>query len=613
MRTLSRLSFRRYFFFATLLCLFAGFASAGVDPEAVDQARRAFPSGAHPVAALDALLAGEAAWRAHQSSEAILHWNRSAELDPDLLAPRLELIRVYLFSDPARCAGLLRDLVDIIARDYRAQRWVAANTAMAIAVTATLGTLLLLIGLLARHLRALHHAIAEGFSFLLHSPRPAGLVAWAVLALPLLANLGPLATGCFWVFLASFRFGRGERILALSAGAVAILLTPYLWATRPLWGQDARGRDASGIYALQQAPTLPAARAEVEAWIKDEPKDGPACYLTGLARMGDGDAKGAIDAYAKAAADRDVPPRVLETNSGNALLAAGRRGDALLRYHRAIELDPRAFEPHYNLALASAARGQYLLADRELDRASRLNLDRLRALGRERTEHQDLTPLDATWNTSELWSWSVSHPVDDRPPAFLCALLPMRSVAFTAPFVAVAIALGLMAGRSLRRLIHVHVCYQCGKPVCRRCLVRLDRRAYCDGCAESLGGQSTEETTRLLLRRLIDERPAWSTRLLPWLTVVLPGIGPVRYGQPGFAAVTSALTGAGLGLLWYPAWGQGLVSPNFFDPAAHWLRVSGIALLVLASLVSLVGYHFGRRREHSLRGFLSRDVDRLAA
>ncbi len=588
-------------------------AALGATSDEIDSARRSFPGGAHPPAALDALMAGDAAWKAHDGASALRLWLRSAELDPDFLAPRLELARIYLVSDPARYAGTVREMLDILGRDFRAQRWLAANTAMEIAVSVAIAVLLLFLGLMARHLRALHHAIAEGLSFLLHSKKPADLLAWTVLALPLLANMGALVTGCFWVFLASFRFSRGERILALSAGAATILLAPFLWVTRPFWAEDPRGRDAAGIYELQQAPSLPPARDAIASWLAVSPNAGPACYLEGLARLSSGEAATAGDWYLRAAQDRDVPPRVLETNTGNALLAAGKRKDALLRYHRAIELDPKAFEPHYNLALASAAQGEYLQADRELDRASRLNLDRLRALGRDRAEHQDLRPLDALWNTNELWAWAIGRPSSAPAPAALLALAPMRSLAWTSPLALLAMMLGVLAGRSLRRLIHVHVCYQCGTPVCRRCLVRLDRRAYCMGCAESLGGQSTEETTRLLLRRLLDERPAWSSRLLPWLAVLLPGIGPVRYGQAGFAAVTSLLTGVGLGLIWYPHWGQGLVSSHFVDPATTWLRGVGIALLILASLTSLFGYHLGRRREHSLRGFLSRDVDRLAA
>lgn len=599
---------------ALALFLLAVTAALGTSTrEEIDGARRNLPSGAHPTAALDALLRGNEAYRAHDVQTALTEWSRAAELDPDYLPPRLHLARVFLLSQPSRAAGAIHEVLDIARRDFRAQRWLLGNACMATAVSFAFASLLVIAGLLLRHLRALHHGLAEGIAFLLRSKTPAGPLAWGVLAIPVLANLGALVTGCFWVFLASFRFGRGERILALGAGAVALLLAPYLLLTRPFWGQAVDGRDALGIYAMQQAPSLPPLRSEIEAWSQADPNSGAASFLEGLAHMGAGNPTRANEWYRRAALDPDVPPRVLENNFANALASAGHRSEALLRYQRAIELEPRAFEPYYNLALANAARGKYLEADRELDRASRVNLDRLRALGRDGSADGSLAPVEALWNTSELWAWSLSHPAGGEPPALLRWMFPLRSVFWTTPLVALAVGLGLFAGKALRQLIRVHVCYQCAKPVCRRCLVRLDRRAYCTTCAESLGGNSTEETTRLLLHRLLDERPAWSTRVLPWLSVLIPGIGPVRYGQPGWAAWTSLLTGLALGLLWYPAWGTGLVSFRFGDPAVDWLRGMGLLLLCLASLSSLLGYHLGRRREQSLRGFLSRDVDRLAA
>ncbi|MEZ4653167.1 MAG: tetratricopeptide repeat protein [Candidatus Eisenbacteria bacterium] len=321
----------------------------------------------------------------------------------------------------------------------------------------------------------------------------------------------------------------------------------------------------------------------------------------------------AVKYYDQSSRSGEVPPWVVETNVGNALLMAGDPDKAMVHYRRAIEIEPSAFEPHYDLALAQARRGDYILADGEFERASRIDLNRMRALTRTGDRFEPSSAVDALWTAPDLWAWTLRHPGPDVPPRLLGWMIPLRSPLWTAPIVIFAVFAGLSAGRWMRRLIRVHECYQCGGPVCRRCLVRLDRRAYCRRCAESLGGMSSGEATRLLLRRLLEEKPAWSAQLLRGLAPFVPGIGPASFGSPGTAFVSGSIAGAALALLAYPIWGESILGGPWADPLSTWIRLLGILVLVLAVVASAVGVRHARRRAATLQAFLSRDVDRLAA
>jgi tetratricopeptide (TPR) repeat protein len=442
---------------------------------------------------------------------------------------------------------------------------------------------------------------------------PAALLAAFVLCLPFLANLGILVSLLFLAFLASYRFSRGERVLALVATTWIAILGPVLVAAAPWWSPRAEGRDAGLIAFAQQQPTSPALRAQIQQWIQREDNPSVAHYLEGLARKVEGDPTGAVEYYKQCSGAGDVPPWVVETNVGNALLMSGQPEQAMVHYRRAIEIEPGAFEPHYDLALAQARRGNYNAADTEFERASRIDLDRMRALTRTGDRFEPSSAVDALWTASDLWAWTLRHPGPDVPPRFLGALIPMRSPLWTAPIVIFAVLAGLSAGRWMRRLIRVHECYQCGGPVCRRCLVRLDRRAYCHRCAEALGGMSSGEATRLLLRRLLEEKPAWSAQLVRALAPFVPGVGPASFGSPGTAFISGSIAGAACALLAYPLWGESIANGPWSDPLGGWIRLLGVLTFLLAIAASAAGIRHAKHRAATLQAFLSRDVDRLAA
>lgn len=584
----------------------------GTDVSRVEEERRRQPAGNLLSGAMEAFVVGAEAEGRGDGTLAAEAYTRSSALDGDFLPSRLASARLLAWTDPPKATESLRGAVEIGQREFRAQRWLVANTILGAAVAGLIASLLVVIGLLGRHLRALHHALGEAIAATLRSGRRTSWLAALVLLLPFGANLGLVVTLLFLTFVASFRFGRGERFLALGAAAFTLLFAPLLLIMAPLWARDLSGFDAHGLAEAQQTPTSAAHRAVAAAWGEFDGASGIPHYLDGLSFSAERRTGAAVTSLQRAIEARDVPPRILENNLGNTELVGGNRDAAIERYRRAIDLEPAAFEPHYNLALVNAAVGRYRTADRDLERASRVDLERLRALGRTRAGGGAEAPLDAIWSASELWALALGARPPALAPSLLTTLLPLRSLIWAAPLVAIAVGLGLVVGNGLRRLIRVHVCYECATPICRRCLVRISRRAYCGRCAEGLGGRTAEEATRVLLRRLLEERPAWSAQLGPWVVSLAPGVGPILRGLPSLGAFTAISAGVAGALLTQPLWGQRLIPTPWPDPAAGLAQLLGLGVLALTFLATASGARIAERRT-GMRYFLARDVDRLAA
>ncbi|MCA9755106.1 MAG: hypothetical protein KDA27_04840 [Candidatus Eisenbacteria bacterium] len=575
--------------------------------------RRLNPGGNHRLAAVDAFLLGERAWDQGQKEEARAFWTKSAAFDIAYLPPRLRLVQADLVSDFSGAMVTLRECAEVFQGDFHVQRWVLSNAILGFCLATTLSALAVVLGLLLKHSHPLHHTVTETLSYALRMNRTvAAILATVVLLLPLTANLGLVVTAMFYLFLVSYRYNRPERILALAAATWGVIVGPVLIVTSPWWSIPPDGRDAGLISEAQQDPTSPAFRLRVRQWIEDE-RPGVALYLEGLASKVDSEGPRAVLFYERAGRSGEVPPWVLETNVGNALIQAKEVDDGIRRYHRAIEVQPDAFEPHYNLALTQARSGRYLESDARFERASRIDLDRLRVLTRKGDRIDNPDPIDALWSPPDLWAWTLKHPGPVIAPEPLAFFLPLRSLVWATPAALLSLVCGLALGRWLKRIIRVHQCYQCGTPVCRRCLVRLDRRAYCSSCAEALGGLSSGEATRLLLKRLLDDRREWTSQIARIAAYFAPGIGTLVYGGAGIGFVAAVLGGLGVALVLYPEWGQPLFWGPWPDPISGLVRAIGVIFSILAILVGSAGVRANRRRSSTVKAFLDRDVDRLAA
>jgi tetratricopeptide (TPR) repeat protein len=569
--------------------------------------------GVSPLAAFDATLQAMAAEESDRRDEAILLWKSAADADPRALAPRLALGRLLAFSHPAGATNALREAAELVGSTYPAQRWAIRQAVLGLALGIVLASFLLLAGLVGRHLRALQHLAGETLSRALPMRSATGPLSWAFFTLPFLAGLGAAAGMTFLAFASSFRFNRRERMATLAAAAACAMIGPALLIARPLWSLDPAGIDGLLIAEAQRDPASPPAQAAALAWAVHEPGSAIPSFLRGLDHLRSGRPDSAATRFDRATAAGGLPPAVLETNLGSARFLEGNVGGARPHYERAAAIDPGRFEPHYDLSIVLATLGDYPGADAAMEEAGRAGLDRLRDIGR--TEHGDgpRVPVEAPLSTVDLWNIDLRRPVPAAPPALLGALLPLQSPWATAPAVLLAALTGFFAGRRLRRPLAVHVCFQCGAPICRRCLVRIDRHAYCRACSESMGCGDLAETTRLLLRRLLEERPTWPGRLRPALLGILPGIGATLAGNAGAGLAAALPAGLGITLLAFPFWGDGCLPLPVDLLVAPLLAPAGLLLLAVALVLNALGVRAAERGNAGLRAFFERDVDRSAA
>lgn len=566
-----------------------------------------------PIEALDAAARAVQAEQEGDRRESVAQWQAAAALDPEAIPPRLALARLQLLSSPAQAGAALRESAAIALRDFRASRWLVGNGLLALALAGTIAAGLLLVGILVRHLRPLHHLLTEALAWSLQARSLARWLAIGLLLLPFAAGLGVLGTLAFWVFAASFRFQRLERICALGVGAWLLMLGPALEACRPLWASDPLGRDATLVYEAQRDPTSEAQRAFLSAWQRDEPEAEAPILLRGLQHLELGQLREAEAAFRAAGAATTLPAGVVETNLGAVRALQGDEAGALRHLMRATAQDPTLFEARYDLGLVLATSGRWVEADSAFDQAAAANLDRLRALGRVAIGEGPRPPVPAVLSSSELWALDLRQTYRAAAPSLLLALLPLRSLLWSGPVFLLAVVLGWLMAPRLKRLLSVRVCFQCGRPICRRCLVRVDRHAYCSHCGETLSAAGFGESTRILIRKLLEDRPTFASRVGPILSQLLPGVGAAARGYPLPAAGSAALGGVAGALLSWRIWASP-GSPLPGDTAVQGFAV-GLGLLagVLSILVNALGVRAAQHRERGLKAFFERDVDRRAA
>ncbi len=554
--------------------------------------------------ALDHFLLGQTAWEMRDHERAVAEWETAAALDRSALPPRLALIRAGLLHHPSLAAIYARETADLALTDFRTQRWLARNAVLALAIGGTLAAILFMAGLAARHLRGIHHVLAETVEWHLRPGPAAGWLAAAIILLPVLARLGLLCLLLFWLYVCAFRLERAERIGALVAAAWVLLLGPALVAGRSWWSVAPDGRDGLLIYETQQEPASVPSRAAIEDWQRADPASAAACFLDGLALLEERDAR-AIRALSPETAAVGIPPAVIESNLGTLDFRGGLPDRARAHYERALAFDSNSFEAEYNLGILLASEARYTEADAAIARAAKIDLGRLRSLERERDGPTPPAPIPALCSASDLWHWDFRHPARAVPPRILDSLFPGGSPAFTPPAALISILLGILAAYRIGRVLRIRPCVYCGGPLCRRCQVWIGRQAVCRSCGTRIAEKGPAPSPRNLRLRLLGDRPAtsrWAARILPGIA---PGAGAAYCGHAaagGAAAVLGGLAGA----FWtLPSWSLPAL-PVARDVGTIGLsHAVAVGLLGMSLIVNAWGVHAAERRVEALRSFLA--------
>jgi tetratricopeptide (TPR) repeat protein len=479
---------------------------------------------------------------AGNTAEATRLLEASADLDPLFPDPHFTLARLTFLQQPGRGVSELTEAFQIVGQSYTWQRHVVANALTALVIVWMLSLLLAAIGITLRHLPHLVHIVGEVVGPRQDAPARAGAIAIAVS--PVLWLLGAIPTATIYVGLLSFRLGRREGLLVLLflvsalglAGGIQ-LVAP--WAGAPTLDDPSLlvDRAMNSGYDVDLASALQARGAA-------DPTEPLYPFALGtLARRG-GDLDLAEQQLARATALRPHAAWTL-VNLGNVAFAREDFARARDLYEGAAKLLPRAVEPHYNLAQVYTKQLLFAEASREQSTASALAFDRVRDMSRigapqlNRTVMDAFPPREALWDLArrEAPARAAEALAGNRWLRFLDRLGPTGP--FALPFVPALFLIFAGIGQVLaRRLATLH-CSNCQKVVCRRCVQRMQQRAFCTDCFNTVKDLKSMEFTRLLLTRR--DRSAARRRTIgeAVLTFLLPGAGQMLRGASltGFMAI----------------------------------------------------------------------------
>jgi len=514
--------------------------------------------------------------------------------DADFPDAHFTIARLSLFTDPGRAVGEVAEAFRILGRSYPWQRHILANTATALVVVWMLSLLLAVVGIALRHLPHLIHVIAETLGA--RSNRAGRAGATAISVAPVLWGLGPVATATIFSGLLSFRLGKREALLVLLFVGSALALAGSLGSVAP-WAAAPRLDEPSLLVdrALSSGYDADYAAA-LQAWEGRDANEPLFPFALGTMRRRGGDLDGAADQLTLAAVLRPNAAWVL-TGLGNVYFAQEDYGRARQLYESAAAADPAAVEPHYNLAQVYTKQLLFAEASREQSRASALAFDRVLLFTRMGAPQLNRTVMDARPPSDALWELAgrTSHlrgtaaAEQNRYLKFALSLAP------PAPFVLIFLpalflifaGIGQFLGRSLSTLL----CSNCQRIVCRRCVHRMQQRAFCTDCFRTVKDLKSIEFTRLLLTRR--DRSAARRRTIGQaiLTLAFPGAGQMLRGASlsGFFALLVMST-AGLLVLQSGA----LVRSLDVLPVAGnaWIKRVPLLLLFLITYAITVSRYF---------------------
>lgn len=530
---------------------------------------------------------GQESTRSGQAEAARRHFADAARLDPTFPDPWFATAATWLPFRPDMALASVIDGIKAGGRSFRGQHRLVLNAALlliAIVTFSLMGTTLLIA---LRELRHFQHPIFE----VLRRRLPvlaAAAAGWIIVLQPILWSLGAFLTLVLLSGLLWFYTGKDERKV-LGAFVMLTLLVPG--AFHGLSRISAPLDPESVPYLLSAAsetPDLPGLAQALQRAIETDPTAPSPHMALGLTLERAGRFADAEREY-RLALDGDGDEGRLRNNLGNVLASTGRFDSALEQYQKSTLAAPGLAAPHFNLSQLYARRLQFDLADQEMKKASQLDFEGIRsqtaALGQKKA---GLLSLGLA--PSELWSATLG-----APGAFSLGI--PRSLGWLyggsmklLPFLGLALlGIGLAVGRALFRFLPTYSCSNCSCIVCRKCLRRIRRRAYCEPCGDTILSMQTSEFTRMLLEKRLN-RDNWGRQVVTLaLLLVIPGWEAVRRGRP----LIGLLVMSAFALLLLPVtMGGGAVGPvpsigNLSQGPPWSLLLPGLAMLYALSALLL--------------------------
>jgi tetratricopeptide (TPR) repeat protein len=474
--------------------------------------------------------------------EAIRMLDAAVLLDPEYPDAHFTMARLLIFRQPDRAVGAWSEGFRILARSYPWQRHLLANLLTGIVFVWTVSLFLVVVGISFRHLPHLRHVIQEVLSR--RTTAATRVSATAISLAPLLWSLGAVPTTILYGGLVSFRWSRREGILVVLFLVSALALTGGIgllapWAGAPTLEEPSLlvDRSMSSAYDADLAAAL-------LAWQARENTESLFPFALGSMARRSGDLDLAERQLTLAAVLRPQTPWILN-NLGNVYFAREDYGRARQAYEAAAAANPDAVEPHFNLGQVYTKSLMFSEASREQSRASTLAFDRVSEFSKWSAPQLNRTVMDAAPPNPALWDLARRHARNRAPSALEGNALLRSLVELTppAPFALVFLPglflISTLLGQILGRNLGTLHCSNCQKILCRRCVKRMQQRAFCEDCFQSIKDLKSSEFTRLLLTR--QGRSASRRRTIGQaiLTFLLPGGGQLLRGASlsGFFAL----------------------------------------------------------------------------
>jgi tetratricopeptide (TPR) repeat protein len=479
---------------------------------------------------------------AGQHADAVRLLEAASAFDPDYPDAHFTLARILALKDPGRAVAEISEGFRTLGRSYPWQRHLLANVLTGLIAVWMLSLLIAVVGIAFRHFPHLVHMVEE-----MVSPKPSRVVRAAATLIslsPLAWGLGAIPTATLYAGLVSFRFGKREAVIVALFLISALALAGGIGFVAPWSGKPTLAEPSLLVDRAQTSGYDPDLAAALLAWEAGDATEPLFPYALGSMARRSGDLDLAERQLTLAAVLLPRSPWIL-TNLGNVYFAREDFARARQNYEAAAAAAPDAVEPHFNLAQVYTKQLQFAEASREQSRASAIAFDRVRDFSKWSAPQLNRSVMDASPPPQALWSLARRHARSLGTSALAGnpLLLGVTRLVPPAPFGLVFLpavflifaGLGQVLGRGLATL---H-CSNCQRIVCRRCVHRMQQRAFCGVCYQSVKDLKSTEFTKILLTR--HGRGAARRRTIgqAFLTFVLPGAGQMLRGATlsGFLAL----------------------------------------------------------------------------
>ncbi len=473
---------------------------------------------------------GRADQEAGRPDQARRKFQEAIHLDPTYADPWYATAATYLPFRPDAAISAVSDGFKAEFRTFRGQHRVLMNGSLMLLLMLS-GALVGTAGIITlRGLRHFQHPIAELFRRRLPA-LAAAIAAWIIVIQPALWGLGlfwtmAIALGLLWEY-----HSRGERRIVIATLLISLVVPVSFHFLSRVAAPLNPESNAYLLSAASESPDLPNLKDALSRVSQANPDDPGPRMAMGLIAERTSDWTTAESEYRRAL-ELDGSKARLHNNLGNVLAQTGRLDEAVDEYRKSVDSDPKLAAPHFNLSQAYARRLQFDLVDSEMKKATDLDFDGMRsAIANTVDGRKALISLGLS--SEELWQATFDQPASfrlglPRAMAFLydgaLNLLPVGTL--------VLFLLGLVVGRRVHRFLPTYACAHCGNVVCRKCLRRIRKHAYCASCGDTILSLKSTEFTRMLLDRRLNEDRGLKQMATLALKVMIPGWEAVRRGRP---------------------------------------------------------------------------------